>query len=80
MFEVLNFAFVFSGGFEGVESAEIFAFVGPGVYFPGVDAVLSGFKFTYHSHIIFSDRIVNRTPWKQGPCCYSFRFIDSCRH
>ena len=43
VFEVLHFAFVFAGGFEGVEGAEVFAFVGLGIYFPGIDAVLSGF-------------------------------------
>jgi hypothetical protein len=43
VFEVLNLAFVFAGGFEGVEGAEVFAFVGLGIYFPGIDAVLSGF-------------------------------------
>ena len=31
VFEILYLAFVFSGGFEGVEGAEVLAFVGPGI-------------------------------------------------
>jgi hypothetical protein len=40
VFEVLDLPFVFAGGFEGFEGAEVFAFVGAGVYFSGIDAVL----------------------------------------
>ena len=43
VFEVLYLPFVFPGRFEGVEGAEVLAFVCPGIYFPGIDAVLSGF-------------------------------------
>ena len=43
VFEILYLPFVFSGGFEGVEGAEVLAFVGPGIYFSGIDTVLSGF-------------------------------------
>lgn len=50
VFEVLYLPLVLSGGFEGVEGAEVLAFVRPGVYFPGIDAVLSGFQFSYHNY------------------------------
>jgi len=42
MFEVLYLPFVLSGGFKGIKGAEIFAFVGLGIYLPGIDAVLPG--------------------------------------
>ena len=49
VFEILDFAFVFFGCFQGVESTQILPFIRFRVFFPGIDAVLTGLQFTYHN-------------------------------
>lgn len=41
MFKILYFLFVLFSSFHRVECAEVFAFFGFRVYFPGVDAVFA---------------------------------------
>jgi hypothetical protein len=53
VFEILDCALVFFGCFQAIESAEIFAFICLRSFLARIDAVLSGFQFTYHKNVFF---------------------------
>jgi hypothetical protein len=50
--EVLHGALVFLGRLARSERAEVFAFAGCGVQFPGVETVFAGFQFADHAREI----------------------------
>jgi hypothetical protein len=52
MLEILYFPLMFLSGLQVVECAQVLSFACFGVYFTGIDPVLSCFQFAYHSIII----------------------------
>ena len=53
--EILNFAFVFLGGFLGVERAKVATLAGLRIFLARIKSILSGFQFSEHDELLVDE-------------------------
>ena len=58
--EILNFAFVFLGGFLGVERAKVATLTGLRIFLARIKSILSGFQFSDHDKLLADEGLTNQ--------------------
>jgi hypothetical protein len=58
--KILHVPFMFAGGGEGFEGAEIAALAGFGIFLARIQAITAGWKFADHFNPLMRIKIINR--------------------